>query len=52
MEWTIKCAQKGKHVLCEKPVGRNADEVRAMIAACNAAGVQFMDGMCIIVDLK
>jgi hypothetical protein len=43
-EWSIKCALKGKHVLCEKPVACNADEVKEILAACSAAGVQFMDG--------
>ena len=36
----------GKHILCEKPVAANAGEVRDIIAACTAAGVQFMDGAC------
>jgi predicted dehydrogenase len=44
-EWVIKAARAGKHVLVEKPVGVHTDDVRAMIAACDAAGVQFMDGV-------
>ena len=44
-EWSIKVAQKGKHVLCEKPVACNADELRDILAACAENGVQFMDGM-------
>ena len=43
-EWSIKTAAKGKHVLCEKPVGTSADDVKEIIAACAANGVQFMDG--------
>ena len=44
-DWTIRCAEAGKHVLCEKPVGRDAAEVESMIAACSENGVQFMDGV-------
>lgn len=44
-EWVLKAAAAGKHVLCEKPCGADADEVRAMTDACRTAGVQFMDGV-------
>ncbi|KAI9205143.1 putative AX110P protein [Polychytrium aggregatum] len=43
-EWCIKAAQAKKHILVEKPVGRDTDEVREIIAACEANGVVFMDG--------
>jgi len=42
-EWTIKAAEHGKHVLCEKPIALNAAECREMIAACRANGVVFME---------
>ena len=42
-EWTIRAAEQGKHVLCEKPVALNAAECREMIAACRANGVVFME---------
>lgn len=42
-EWTIRAAEQGKHVLCEKPAGLNAAEVREMIAACEANGVRLME---------
>lgn len=42
-EWTIKAANAGKHVLCEKPLGMNADEAREMIEACRTNNVQLMD---------
>ena len=42
-EWTIRAAEQGKHVLCEKPIALNATECREMIAACKANGVVFME---------
>jgi predicted dehydrogenase len=42
-EWTIRAAEAGKHVLCEKPLATSADEAREMIEACAAAGVLLME---------
>lgn len=44
-EWVVKAANAGKHVLCEKPCGPDAGELRAMLDACKANNVQFMDGV-------
>jgi len=41
-EPSIAAAQAGKHVLCEKPLGRDAAEARAMWEAAEAAGVVHM----------
>jgi predicted dehydrogenase len=43
-EPTMAAIQAGKHVLCEKPLGMNADESRQMWQAATAAGVVHMCG--------
>lgn len=42
-QWAIKAAEAGKHVLVEKPAGVNAAQVMAMVDACQAHGVLFME---------
>lgn len=44
-EWTIRAAEHGKHVLCEKPLSANVDEAISMADACRQNGVQLMDGV-------
>jgi D-xylose 1-dehydrogenase (NADP+, D-xylono-1,5-lactone-forming) len=43
-EWTRKAAERGKHVLCEKPLTPTAREAEALIAFCQARKVKLMDG--------
>ncbi|KAJ4868184.1 NAD(P)-binding domain protein [Raphanus sativus] len=44
VEWAIRSAEKGKHILLEKPVAMNVAEFDKIAAACEANGVQLMDG--------
>lgn len=39
LHYTLRAAAAGKPVYVEKPMGRTAEECRAMIRACDAAGV-------------
>jgi predicted dehydrogenase len=43
-EWTLRCLEAGKHVLCEKPFTRNQGEAREVLAAAEAAGVVHLLG--------
>jgi predicted dehydrogenase len=38
--WSIRAAEAGKHVLCEKPIGLNVAECRALIEARDRTGVK------------
>jgi len=42
-EWTIRAAQAGKAILCEKPFTLDAPEAEQAIAAVREAGVFFME---------
>lgn len=38
--WSIRAAEAGKHVLCEKPIGCNASEAEELIRVRNRTGVK------------
>lgn len=38
-EWTCRALREGKRVLCEKPIGLNAEECQTMMEASRQAGV-------------
>jgi len=41
--WVIASADAGKHVLCEKPLARDAGEAREMVKHCRSRGVVLME---------
>src|SRR3954452_5483251 len=41
-EPSIAAAEAGKHIICEKPLGRTAQEAKQMLDAVNAAGVKHL----------
>ena len=43
-EWTVRAAQAGKHILCEKPLAVTVAEARKMIGAARANGVLLVEG--------
>ena len=43
-EWTIRAAEAGKAVLCEKPLAMDAAEAERVVARCQQLGVPLMEG--------
>ena len=41
--WSIRAAQAGKHVLCEKPIALTAEEARSLLAVRDATGVRIAE---------
>lgn len=42
--WTIRAAEAGKHVLCEKPIAPNAAQARELLAVRDRTGVSIAEG--------
>jgi predicted dehydrogenase len=47
VEWTIKAAEVGKHVLCEKPLALTAKEAQQLIETRNQTGVKIQEAFMI-----
>ncbi len=43
VEWSIRCLEAGKHVLCEKPLTRYPGEVERAFDAADSAGLLLME---------
>ena len=41
--WSIKIAEAGKHVLCEKPMGVNTEDAEKLVKVCQEKGVLLME---------
>jgi predicted dehydrogenase len=41
--WSIKAAEAGKHVLCEKPIALSADEAHELLAVRDRTGVKIQE---------
>jgi predicted dehydrogenase len=44
VEWTLRALEAGKHVLCEKPFSRRAEEVEEAFALAERAGLVLSEG--------
>jgi predicted dehydrogenase len=45
--WTIKAAEAGKHVLCEKPIALTAEQAKTLIAVRDRTGVKIAEAFMI-----
>ncbi|TVU11955.1 hypothetical protein EJB05_45567 [Eragrostis curvula] len=52
VRWATAAAGRGKHVLLEKPTALCTADLDAIVAACEAASVQFMDSTMMMHNLR
>ena len=45
--WTIRAAEAGKHVLCEKPIALNANEARTLLEVRDRTGMRIQEAFMI-----
>jgi predicted dehydrogenase len=48
VEWSLKAARAGKHVLCEKPIALQASEIDQLIAARDQTGRLIAEGFMVL----
>ena len=46
--WTIKAAEAGKHVLCEKPISLNAREAETLLGVRDRTGVKIQEAFMVL----
>jgi predicted dehydrogenase len=46
--WTIKAAEAGKHVLCEKPISLNAQEAETLLGVRDRTGVKIQEAFMVL----
>jgi predicted dehydrogenase len=46
-KYVLAALESGKHVLCEKPIGRSAQEAARIISAAEKSEKNFSDGLCV-----
>ena len=46
--WSARAAEAGKHVLCEKPLALNSDEIRSLIAVRDRTGVKMSEAYMVL----
>lgn len=48
--WSIKAAEAGKHVLCEKPIGLNTREAQMLLAVRDRTGVKMQEAFMVLTN--
>ncbi|MCD7059842.1 Gfo/Idh/MocA family protein [Pelagibacterium xiamenense] len=48
VEWTLRALDAGKHVLCEKPLALDAEQIKSLIAARDRSGKLAAEGFMVV----